>query len=215
MAPVAGLLCVAQALAQTGTPDGSQLPSLAGAQTGSRSGSGPSAQSGLATGAPAGAPVFSVQGPALHVNQPIDAAHVYNKNGCDGHNSSPELTWHNAPRGTRGFAITVFDADAPGRGWWHWAVAGIPASITHLPANASASGFLKQLGAIEARNDFGEDGYGGPCPPAGKPHRYVITVWALKTDDLRLASGRPAPMFEHELAIAALATAQLVVTFGR
>jgi Raf kinase inhibitor-like YbhB/YbcL family protein len=211
MAPVAGLLIVAQAFAQTGSQDGSQIRSPANAQTGSRSGSLTDPE----TGAPASAPVFIVQGPALHFNQPIAAAYVYNKNGCDGHNSSPELSWHNAPRGTRGFAITVFDADAPGRGWWHWAVAGIPASVTHLPANASASGFLKQLGAIEARNDFGEDGYGGPCPPAGKPHRYVITVWALKTDDLRLANGRPAPMFEHELAIAALATAQLVVTFGR
>ena len=113
------------------------------------------------------------------------------------------------------YAVTIFDPDAPGHGWWHWAVAGIPATVTSLPADASASGFLQRIGASEARNDFGTDGYGGPCPPPGKPHRYVITVYALKGTDLRVAQGRPAPMFEHEIGTLTIGTARLTVTYGQ
>jgi Raf kinase inhibitor-like YbhB/YbcL family protein len=142
-------------------------------------------------------------------------AQLYDKGGCGGGNRSPELSWRNAPPATRAFAVTVFDPDAPGRGWWHWAVAGIPPNINHLPLNASASGYIKSIGAIEARNDYGDEGYGGPCPPPGKPHRYVVTVWALRTQDLRIANGRPAAMFEHEISVAALAAARIIVTYGR
>jgi Raf kinase inhibitor-like YbhB/YbcL family protein len=71
------------------------------------------------------------------------------------------------------------------------------------------------MGAVEARNDFDTDGYGGPCPPPGKPHRYVITVYALNSDNLRLRQGRPALMFEHEIRTTTIASAQLVFTYGR
>jgi Raf kinase inhibitor-like YbhB/YbcL family protein len=84
-----------------------------------------------------------------------------------------------------------------------------------LPESASSSGFLTKLGAVEARNDFDTDGYGGPCPPPGKPHRYIVTVYALSTADLRLAQGRPALMFDHEIGTASLGSARMVVTYGR
>jgi Raf kinase inhibitor-like YbhB/YbcL family protein len=158
---------------------------------------------------------FELHSAVLHPNQEVPDAQVYDKGGCGGANRSPELSWRNAPPATQGFAITVFDPDAPGRGWWHWAVAGIPPNVNHVPVNASASGYIKSIGAIEARNDYGDDGYGGPCPPPGKPHRYVVTVWALRTQDLRIASGRPAAMFEHEISVAALAAARIIVTYGR
>jgi Raf kinase inhibitor-like YbhB/YbcL family protein len=145
----------------------------------------------------------------------VDAAQVFDQDDCKGANRSPQLSWHDAPAGTRSFAVTIFDPDAPGPGWWHWAVAQIPVNVTRLPENASASGFLKKLGAVEARNDFDIDGYGGPCPPAGKPHRYVVTVFALNTTDLRLAQGRPALMFDHEIGTATLGTARMVVNYGR
>jgi Raf kinase inhibitor-like YbhB/YbcL family protein len=145
----------------------------------------------------------------------VEAAQVFNQDDCKGGNRSPQLSWHDAPAGTRGFAVTMFDEDAPGRGWWHWAAAGIPAKVTSLPENASASGFLAKLGAVEARNDFDTEGYGGPCPPPGKPHRYIITVYALNAADLRLAQGRPALMFDHEIGTASLGSARLVVTYGR
>nr|WP_176929133.1 YbhB/YbcL family Raf kinase inhibitor-like protein [Paraburkholderia lycopersici] len=140
---------------------------------------------------------------------------IFNDAGCNGPNQSPGLTWRNAPTGTRSFAITIFDRDAPGRGWWHWAVANLPAQVTSLPENASASGALRKLGAIEARNDFNVDGYGGPCPPPGNPHRYVVTVYALRIDALPLAQGRPAALFDREISGSALASAQLTVTYGR
>ena len=87
--------------------------------------------------------------------------------------------------------------------------------LVKLPSNASASGFLRKMGAVESRNDFDIDGYAGPCPPQGKPHRYIITVYALKSADLRLRQSSPSLMFEHEIRTTALSSAQLVVTYGR
>jgi Raf kinase inhibitor-like YbhB/YbcL family protein len=158
---------------------------------------------------------FSVTSASFKPGGTVQAAQVFNQDDCKGGNRSPELTWHDAPPGTRSFAVTMFDQDAPGRGWWHWAVAGIPATVSSLPENASSSGFLTKLGAVEARNDFDTDGYGGPCPPAGKPHRYIVTVYALSTADLRLAQGRPALMFDHEIGTAALGSARMEVNYGR
>lgn len=158
---------------------------------------------------------FVLTSASFHAGGTVEAAQVFNQDDCKGGNRSPQLSWHDAPPGTRSFAVTVFDEDAPGRGWWHWAVAGIPASVASLPENASFSGFLSKLGAVEARNDFDIDGYGGPCPPPGKPHRYVVTVYALSTADLRLAQGRPALMFDHEIGTATLGSARMVVNYGR
>lgn len=158
---------------------------------------------------------FTVTSASFRADRTVNNAQVFNQDDCKGGNHSPQLSWHDAPAGTRSFAITMFDQDAPGRGWWHWAVAGIPAHVDSLPENASASGFLTKLGAVQARNDFDTDGYGGPCPPPGKPHRYIITVYALSTADLRLAQGRPALMFDHEIGTAALGSAKMVVNYGR
>lgn len=158
---------------------------------------------------------FALTSASVHAGGTMEPAQVFNQDDCKGGNRSPQLAWHDAPPGTRSFAVTMFDPDAPGRGWWHWAVAGIPASADSLPENASASGFLSKLGAVEARNDFGTSGYGGPCPPPGKPHRYVITIYALSTADLRLAQGRPALMFDHEIGTATLGSARMVVNYGR
>jgi Raf kinase inhibitor-like YbhB/YbcL family protein len=158
---------------------------------------------------------FSISSATIHDGGRVNTAQVFDDSGCHGGNRSPQLTWHNAPAGTRSFAITMFDPDAPGRGWWHWAVADIPVSETALPENASASGVLKRLGAVEARNDFDTDGYGGPCPPPGKPHRYVITVYALGLERLGLPPGRPAEMFDHEISGSALGSAHMTVTYSR
>jgi len=158
---------------------------------------------------------FTITSASFQAGGTMAAAQVFNQDDCKGGNRSPQLTWHDAPPGTRSFAVTMFDQDAPGRGWWHWAVAGIPPSVDSLPENASASGFLSKLGAVEARNDFDTSGYGGPCPPPGKPHRYPITVYALSTADLRLAQGRPALMFDHEIGTATLGSARVVVNYGR
>ena len=105
--------------------------------------------------------------------------------GTDGpHGESPQLSWTAGPTGTQSYVVTIFDTDAPtGSGFWHWIAFNIPASATSLALNAS--GTSMPAGTIEATNDYGFTGYGGPCPPAGDPpHHYYITVSALNVASL-------------------------------
>jgi Raf kinase inhibitor-like YbhB/YbcL family protein len=102
--------------------------------------------------------------------------------GCSGKNISPELHWENAPKGTKCFAVTMYDKDAPtGSGFWHWVVYNIPASVSELPSDAGNFSQKKlPEGAENGANDAGAPGYVGPCPPPGENHMYLITVYALK-----------------------------------
>jgi Raf kinase inhibitor-like YbhB/YbcL family protein len=108
--------------------------------------------------------------------------------GCGGNNQSPQLSWSGAPAGTKSFAITCFDPDAPtGSGYWHWLAFDIPASVTTLDVGAGTD--HAPAGGKSARNDYGFSSYGGPCPPKGDgPHRYVFTVYALDVANLPHAS---------------------------
>lgn len=113
----------------------------------------------------------------------------FNGFGCTGENQSPQLSWKNAPEGTKSFAITMYDPDAPtGSGFWHWVVFDIPANITELVTNAGNTKLnLAPKGAIQSKTDYGTNGYGGPCPPEGHGlHQYIITIYALKTEKLGL-----------------------------
>ena len=117
---------------------------------------------------------------------------VFNSFGCSGKNISPQLSWSNAPAGTKSFAITMYDPDAPtGSGWWHWVVFNIDKSVDHLKTGSS----LKAMpaGAIESSSSYGIKGFGGACPPKGdKAHRYIITVFALNTEKIQQdADARP------------------------
>ncbi|MGH8504431.1 MAG: YbhB/YbcL family Raf kinase inhibitor-like protein [Stenotrophobium sp.] len=120
---------------------------------------------------------------------------TYKGYGCHGDNISPALAWHNAPAGTRSFALTVYDPDArAGKGWWHWVVFDIPATTTTL-----AEGSIPES-AVQGRSDFGTPTYGGPCPPAGdKPHHYIFTLYALDIDTLGLAAGTPAATVKNTI----------------
>ena len=101
---------------------------------------------------------------------------------CGGQNISPLLEWGNVPQEALSLALTMFDPDAPtDHGWWHWMVVNIPVDVNVFPRNAGnpASEYF-DLG-LQTINDYGEIGYGGPCPPPGPPHRYIITIYALST----------------------------------
>jgi Raf kinase inhibitor-like YbhB/YbcL family protein len=106
----------------------------------------------------------------------------YNGFGCKGENISPQLMWENPPEGTQSYAVTIYDKDAPtGSGFWHWVIFNIPSEVKELKSNAGD--LIKNLApkdAIQSMTDFGKPGYGGPCPPAGVPHQYLITVYALR-----------------------------------
>lgn len=109
--------------------------------------------------------------------------------GCTGENKSPQLYWENAPKDTKSFAVTIYDEDAPtGSGWWHWIVFNMPANTKELISGAGdCTKNLTPMGSIQSLTDFGKNGYGGPCPPAGDGyHKYTITVYALKTEKLDL-----------------------------
>ena len=130
---------------------------------------------------------FTLSSPTIKPNSVLSQNQVFNGFGCSGKNTSPALKWSGAPNGTKSFAITVYDPDAPtGSGWWHWVVYNIPAGFSELAEGAGdAAGALMPKGAVQWRTDFGAPGFGGACPPAGdKPHRYIFTVYALKTEKI-------------------------------
>ncbi|PHS58307.1 MAG: YbhB/YbcL family Raf kinase inhibitor-like protein [Sulfurimonas sp.] len=112
---------------------------------------------------------------------------VFNGFGCTGKNISPQLSWLNAPKSTKSFAITIYDPDAPtGSGWWHWLVFNISADTNKLVSNASSLMKLPHA-SIESLTDFGSSSFGGACPPKGdKAHAYVTTVYALDVKKLDL-----------------------------
>lgn len=145
-------------------------------------------------------------------------AQVFNGFGCTGENRSPQLSWSNAPDGTKSFAITMYDPDAPtGSGWWHWVVFDIPADTKELPAGAgSLNDKGMPLGAVQSMTDFGAIGYSGPCPPPGHgPHRYIITIHALKTDKLGQDEKSGAAMVGFNLNLHTLAKASLMFYYER
>jgi Raf kinase inhibitor-like YbhB/YbcL family protein len=138
--------------------------------------------------------------------------------GCAGGNKSPHLAWSGAPAGTKSFALTCFDPDAPtGSGFWHWVVVNIPASVSELPLGAgSADGKLLPAGALQTRTDYGTACYGGPCPPEGDhPHRYLFTLHAVGVDALPVTADTSAAVIGFQLHFNTLAKSSLMGLFKR
>lgn len=142
---------------------------------------------------------------------------AYRGYGCQGDNLSPQLGWSGAPAETQSFALVVHDPDAPGRGgWWHWAVYDLPPASSSLPAGAGdpQKGLLPP-GARQGRNDFGSAGYGGPCPPPGKPHHYHFRLYALKVAHLAVPADASPAVVAAAAQAQALAATELVGLYGR
>ena len=107
-------------------------------------------------------------------------ATIPNQFTCDAADISPALAWNDPPAATQSFALIADDPDAPVGTWVHWVLFDLPASARSLPQNVSKQEQLAD-GSRQGRNDFRKIGYGGPCPPPGKPHRYFFKLYALDT----------------------------------
>lgn len=132
-----------------------------------------------------------------------DGGGIPSRHTCDGQDVSPPLAWTGAPEETAAFALIVDDPDA--RGWIHWVVADIPAGTTELAEGGRAGS--------EGRNDFGRNGWGGPCPPSGS-HRYDFTVFAL-SEQTGLSAGFGADELRAAMEGKVLAEGRLSGTYRR
>ncbi len=155
-------------------------------------------------------PSFHLESTSFADGQVLANAHISGIMGAGGDDVSPQLSWSGFPDETKSFAVTVYDPDAPtGSGFWHWAVANLPASVTELPAGAGDGSDLPG-NALTLVNDAGARRYIGAAPPAGHgPHRYYVAVHAVDVDKLDLPEdASPAflgfNLFQHAIARAVI-----------
>lgn len=159
---------------------------------------------------------FELTSPDIHGQ--ITNDQVFSGFGCEGKNISPRLEWENAPEGTKSFAVTVYDPDAPtGGGWWHWLIFNIPPDINSLALNAGNLDTGKApLGSIQSITSFGTPGYGGSCPPVGdRPHAYIFTVYALTLESLGLDENATPSLVGYYLNQNLLAKASIIAYYSR
>jgi Raf kinase inhibitor-like YbhB/YbcL family protein len=151
---------------------------------------------------------LAVTSAAFEHGQPIPVKYT-----CQGDDVSPPLKWNGAPGSTKSFALICDDPDAPGGTWVHWVIYNLPPDAPLLPESTAKSETLPG-GAAQGRNSFQNLGYGGPCPPGGKAHRYFFKVYAL--DTVLVLDGHP----DKEKLLAAVkghivAQGQLMGTYKR
>ena len=170
----------------------------------------------LAAGFASAATAFELNSSEVRADETLKEAQVFAGFGCKGGNLSPELSWRDAPKGTKSFALTLYDPDAPtGSGWWHWVVYDIPAGAMQL---GPGIGKLSSLpgNAKQGRNDYGGNSFGGACPPAGDaPHRYVFTLYALKTEKLEVPADASPALIGFMIHANLLGQASLTAKYSR
>ncbi|MBB6523693.1 YbhB/YbcL family Raf kinase inhibitor-like protein [Pseudoteredinibacter isoporae] len=141
----------------------------------------------------------------------------FNGFGCDGKNLSPQLSWKNPPKGTVSLAITAYDPDAPtGSGWWHWQLVNIPKDVTFLNSGAGApNANLSPKGSRILKNDYGQMGFGGACPPEGHGvHRYQFTIHAL-SQKLEIPEGASSALVGYLINANTIASSTLEALYKR
>src|ERR1700742_2392024 len=155
-------------------------------------------------------PSFSLSSESITDGQPLATPQISGIMGAGGEDVRPQLSWSGFPEETLSFAVPVYDPDAPtASGFWHWAVANLPADVTELPDGAGDGSNLPG-GALTLVNDAGQRRYIGAAPPAGHgPHRYYVAVHAVDVDKLDLPEdASPAflgfNLFQHAIARAVI-----------
>lgn len=158
---------------------------------------------------------FFLSSPDIEPGGHLSETFVFNDFGCHGLNQSPELRWGNIPAGTRSFAVTVYDPDAPtGSGWWHWLLYNIPSTVTRLEKDVSHHAL--PTGAVQGRTDFGQHMFGGACPPVGdRAHRYIFTVYALGESSIVVPDGATAALVGYYIQKSKISQATITTYYAR
>jgi Raf kinase inhibitor-like YbhB/YbcL family protein len=165
----------------------------------------------------ASAQAFEITSPDVSEGGTMKMEQIANGFGCTGGGLSPALSWKDVPEGTKSFAISMYDPDAPsGSGFWHWVAFDIPATTTSLAAGAgNPDGKSMPEGTIQSGADANVPGYVGACPPPGAPHHYIITLKALKVDKLGLDTNASGAMVGFMTNANKLGEATITATYGR
>lgn len=162
-------------------------------------------------------PRFEVTSTDITDGAELDSPQQSGKMGVPGGGDvSPQLSWSGAPEGTKSYAVTVFDPEAPtGSGFWHWVVSDIPGDVTELPSDAGNADSPKiPSGAVVLNNDAGFAGFVGAAPPPGHgPHRYFFIVHAMDTDKLGVQQGASPAYLNFNIFSHCIGRAWLTCTF--
>ena len=142
-----------------------------------------------------------------------EGATIPRKHTCEGEDISPQLSLSAPPSGTKSLVLICDDPDAPVGTWVHWVLFGIPPDIGELPEAVPADDEVLG-GAKHGRNDFGNLGYGGPCPPPGPAHRYFFKLYAVDMEPVLNVGATKAEVLQA-IEGHILAEAQLMGRYGR
>lgn len=148
--------------------------------------------------------LFRLYSAAFENEYPIPAKYT-----CDGENVSPPLNWGPVPAKARSLVLIVDDPDAPDGTFTHWVLSDIPVSVEELQEGVMDVG-------ISGLNDFGNTGYGGPCPPNGSlVHRYFFALTAVDVDSLGIRRGASRQEVESAMSSHVVGSTQVVGTYLR